>query len=45
MEVNGQLNAPAVLALGKELLMQLNRRLGGPIAVLEALEKAKNLSC
>jgi hypothetical protein len=30
MEVSGQLHAPAALSSGKELLVPLDRRLGGP---------------
>jgi hypothetical protein len=30
MEVSGQLHAPAALPPGKESLLQLDRRLGGP---------------
>jgi hypothetical protein len=38
--VSGQLDAPAVLALRMPLI-QSNRRLGDPSAVVEALEKTK----
>jgi hypothetical protein len=34
MEVSGQLHAPAALPPGKESVVQLGRRLGGPDVVV-----------
>jgi hypothetical protein len=42
MEVNGQLHAPAALAPGKEPLVPLDRRLGGPQSRYERGGEEKN---
>jgi hypothetical protein len=41
MEVSGQLHAPAALPQGKSPQYSLDRRLGGPRAVLDAAVKRK----
>jgi hypothetical protein len=41
MEVNGQLHAPAALPPGKDPWYPLDRRLGDPRAVLDAVVKRK----